>query len=281
MVSFTKEASPATEDEVLRFESAIGQRLPPEYRKFLRRTNGGVPAPSFFNDPVIGVRFVNQVLLFYPLAIGHSQGLEEKYAENREVLPEGLLPIGKDIGAEPICLCLDKSGEFGCIYGVDGAVEDTREPVAVRRLSGSFDEFLNSLFQTEEDRLAEEQRTQDRVMSLAKTGKPEDLDVFLAQGNTLNEMSSQGLTLMQCAARVGNLQLVKASLERGANPSCAIHQAFLHRHWELARYLADARVDLNECDQREKRPMELIFGIFGAEREKLEAFLKSRGARRD
>ena len=279
MIHFTKSASPATESAISRFESAIGRTLPSEYREFLKQTNGGVPTPCHFNDPMSGEDFVNRVLLFYPLAAGLNQDLERQFAISRGFLSDGVLPIGEDIGAEPICLCLNNDADFGCVFGVDGFVEDTGEPIAMRRLASSFGEFLKSLFQTEEDRLAAAERAQDWVMSFAETGKPEDLAGFLAQNHSLNVSNVQGLTLMQCAARVGNLELVKVLFERGASSSCAIHQALLHHHWELARYLARAGADLNERNEHGEQPLELIYGIFGAARLELEAYLESHGAR--
>lgn len=275
MVSFTDSATPATEAEICRFEAFIGHRLPDEYRDFLKKTNGGAPQPCSFRESDSSL---NRVLFLYPLATTHSQGLEYEFVVYQGELPDGFLAIGTDIGAEPICLCLNRD-DHGAVYGSDGLVEDTGEPVAMRRFASSFGLFLKSLFVTEEEREELERQARDHVSIFATTGKPQELSAYLAQGHTFEEKCLRGLNLIQCAAAAGNLELVNECLNRGVSPSCAVHQALLNRRWEVAKHLAEAGVDLNERDQRGERPLQLIFGIYGKACEDLEAFLMARGAR--
>lgn len=85
-----------TKRRLQKFERDTGLTLPADYRAFLLKHNGGSPADSRFEVPDIR----EDALLDYLYAIDGPDGvnLEDEYAQWRDEMPAGFLPIGRDPG---------------------------------------------------------------------------------------------------------------------------------------------------------------------------------------
>jgi hypothetical protein len=136
---------PLQEATVSSFESRNGIKLPPEYRAFLLRHHGGLPAPNFYwvvpGDWGSGIETLYG---FGPDDYQLQQFLDGRVSLGIEV---DLLPIGDDGCCNYLCLGVvgPRQGQVFYIDHEFSPGEEGRE----RRLAGSFDEFLASLTYSE------------------------------------------------------------------------------------------------------------------------------------
>lgn len=139
---------PLTEERLSRFESAIGQRLPDDYRAFLLEHNGGDPEPAIF---AIGeAEGTDVVQEFYGLHDGPDfLRLDRAWEGHREWVPATLIPIAYDPGGNMICLGV-RGEERGTIFVWDhelapgeGGIETFEN---ITPIAPSFAVFLDSLY---------------------------------------------------------------------------------------------------------------------------------------
>jgi hypothetical protein len=148
---------PLTEERLSQLEARLKGKLPEDYRQFLLRYNGGRPTLSRFTFEVDGEE--QERVLEWLFAV-HDQPYEEPEdwdPGNGELPPyfgqpleaawdalrsekpkAGMLPIGRDPGANLICLGYTGK-RAGQIWYYD------HDTVSFVRLAGSFTEFLGSL----------------------------------------------------------------------------------------------------------------------------------------
>ena len=112
--------------QIRKFEKQIGVKLPKDYVRFLRSTNGGCPTPGFLAIP--GHPYIDNVSLgtFYGLHNKVKPGLSIQWAieTHAEVLPKRHLPIAR--GGDIFTICL-KMAKFGCIYFWDHECDSFEE----------------------------------------------------------------------------------------------------------------------------------------------------------
>jgi hypothetical protein len=142
---------PPTAEALRGLEDRLGAPLPPSYRAFLQRYNGGVPEPAFY--PLEGMENnpVGDVQLLFGLETGEdSDDLRWYVEEIISDMPAGLLPIGVTNTGNLICIWI--AGErVGEVYLWQSYAES--EPVEWSRcgysklyfIADDFDAFLASL----------------------------------------------------------------------------------------------------------------------------------------
>jgi hypothetical protein len=264
---------PLTNKEVADFEHEIGWKLPPEYRHFLLNHNGGRPQPADFRHRILGQDSTNCVTEFLPLLKSPNNDLRELWTDAQAVLPKGFLPFARDLGMELICFLM-KGKNAGAIYRSDGFVEDIGRPAEMHYLADSFPAFLGMLFDEATS------RPRDPVEELASKGKLKDLHKYLKSGGSFSDQAAWGGNIVQTAAATGNLEVIKACLELGADRSGALAIAIYNHQWEMMRYLVAAGADVNEVwPKTGKRPLQALCGVFGTKRDEIENFLKAHGAK--
>jgi ankyrin repeat protein len=88
---------------------------------------------------------------------------------------------------------------------------------------------------------------------LARTGAAEDLQAFLSE-HEVEEPNEQGLTLAQLAARAGNIPLLAATVEAGANLDGTMALAATGGQRAVIEYLLAQGRDINE-KRKDRYPM--------------------------
>ncbi len=265
MVPFKEKFTSPDRRTLSSFESLIGFQLPQDYVDFLLKTGGGVPAQSSYliEDEL------REVLVLYGLTNDSNTCLKIHYIDCEGEMPKGYLPIGRDISAEWLCLCLNKSYLGQVFITLDYADGGGAEFLYV---APSFSAFLDSLFgEIEEVEV-------DPIDNLAMNGGVGELQRFLAEGFSVDHKDKRGRTLIQSASGKGNLALVEELLKRNANPSEVVHYAMYNAQWTVVRRLAEMGVNLNEINESGERPLDLLYGIYGDERKRLLEFLQAHGA---
>lgn len=263
-VKITKPGPPITEQDIRAFEADMGCRLPQDYRDFLQKYNGGVPEPYEFRD--VEMDSINWVVVLYSLL-----DLYEYNDDWPQLISEGFLAMARDIAGEPICIFVGDE-HCGKIYGISGAAHPDPDGIVPRLLGESFTSFLDGLSKIRVEK-------PDPLLEFSKVATKADLEDRIRSGFDVNERNERGRTLVMLAAAFDNRELVEACLGKGASMAGALHHALRHYKWELAKFLIDVGADINEVDHTGKRPIELVFGIFGKEREEFIAYLRSRGAK--
>jgi len=144
---FEDSGPPIEEKDVAELERKLGVTLPPDYRAFLLRTNGGRPTPEdAFGDEEFG----SILDMFY--AVKHEEPYstichQQRASRNR--IPEDLLPIGYDAGSNEVCIGIGPDN-YGKVYfwSMDDEedLEEGEKPDYrnVYLLTETFDEFLDT-----------------------------------------------------------------------------------------------------------------------------------------
>ncbi len=116
----------ANDIQVLELEKQIGAKLPKDYARFLKSTNGGYPNPGFVSIP--GHPYIDNVSIdtFYGLHSKAKPGISIQWGIeiHSPVLPNGHLPIAR--GADIFTMCI-KQSKFGCIYFWDHECESLED----------------------------------------------------------------------------------------------------------------------------------------------------------
>ncbi len=135
-----------SEERLQAFEETLGITLPPDYREFLKRRNGGKPEPGGFW--IVEGKDGSEVRQFYGLHDGPKWLSIDCYlGAGRHGIPTDLLPIGDDGVGNTICIGV-YGDRRGSVYFVDHEMHPYDEPDSfegVTKLADSFSEFLSRL----------------------------------------------------------------------------------------------------------------------------------------
>ena len=145
MIRTREAASPVKENDIASFERAHGIVLPPAYRQFLLKRNGGRPErdrciiPNFPPDPIARIHFF--------FGLGYDiDGYDLAWNRKLYSAPEFLV-IATTEGADTFCIGV--AGEYcGQVFFWDGGGDETNEH-RLHRVANSFEEFINGLFRDE------------------------------------------------------------------------------------------------------------------------------------
>jgi SMI1-KNR4 cell-wall len=194
------------EKELLIFEEKVGINLPPDYRQYLLKYNGGSPVPSDFNIPNHGMNSIDEM---FGIHNGPKYlSLESNFETYKNRIPHGLLPIANDNFGN--ILCIGFLGEAkGQIYFWDHEECDDGDWSDIVRISDSFTSFLNSLFEY----IDPDETLMDEIVRNTNINKLEDL---LQSGFSLENEDEYGRTLIEKAAIAANNDLILYLHSKGA-----------------------------------------------------------------
>ena len=172
------------------------------------------------------------VTFFFPLARNADDGLRRWIRECQAFLPSGMIPIAWNHAGEPICLATDTCESEG-VFEVEGYVQN--DSIRLLSIASSFQAFLDSLFF--------EIRPANWMEEIGEMGSEIDLERFLTAGNPIDCIGPNKLTLMEEAAKNGNMTIVRACLKRGASISDALHIAIRNREGSIVELLLSEGAD--------------------------------------
>ena len=253
---------PISKSELEAFEDKLGIDLPADYRSFLLEHNGGdypatVSTPYGLDNPksaFIGV--------FYGLNAQDDFDLLDAYEVLCEQLPLGILPIGDDDGGNEICLVVTEQ-DYGSIWFWHHELSQNTgwPPLNSDRLADSFAELYGSLQYYLP--FCEEvwQETSPAFMA-AERGDANALSSILDDGFDIESRNNRGQTLLACAARARQSQIVRMLLERGANVHAKdstgktpLHEASSSHSLDSAKLLVSFGAVVNALDAVSNTPL--------------------------
>jgi hypothetical protein len=232
-----------TEAEIARFENEIGLALPEDYREFLLKINGGYPLKASYRFNRSELRLFE----IFSLTESKIHGLLGRYAVVKCEIGDGLIPFGRDEAGELLCLRSSDERVYRTAGYSDGERNNEVVPVAE-----SFAAFWEGLF--------EEVVLGDVFTRIAEQGSVEDVRELIANGVSLSQKGINGLTLLEEAAKFGNIAIVSACLENGSAIGEALHRAIENRRAKIARILVAKGASLEAVDESDQKPEDYIFG---------------------
>jgi hypothetical protein len=148
-----KQFVPAVDEPAIAaFEAAIGFSLPPAYREFLLRFNGGTPTDPVFRlpDPLRRQYAGSSVRYFFSITDQFTFSLAHHYSIYAAAgrTPREMLPIATDAGGNLVLLALSgaQSGKvFFWNHDIEGLVENPSSPDHLALVANSFGEFCDGL----------------------------------------------------------------------------------------------------------------------------------------
>jgi len=226
-----------TPAEIEAFEREIGGRLPEDYKQFLLASNGG------FNEPPLGLDWngrPNTIPDFRRLLDTDESGLRRALRNLRELGVDGYLPVTSTRNGEDICMAyVDNIGSvWVAIYSYEHDVPVSAKLVP---LAKSFTEFVNSLVEIPEPYC--------RIEDLGKNGTEADLEVYLTEGNSIDAIGKNHMTIVREAIKFNNRPMIEACIARGASLSKTVYQAVVNDRPEMVKRLVSAGADVNEKDE--------------------------------
>ena len=213
--------APATEAQVLQFETQIGAVLPREYRNFLLTYNGGNVSPTCFrfHDKAYGDA---EIRTLWSLG-GVPYGLEtvRNNLVEQGLLPAGMVCIGEDAAGNGIgIICLgDNYGKI--VYFDYGKAFDK-----IYVISESFQQFIDKLHEPQP-------YVKDEIGHFAANNDLINVARLIDEGWNINQPTQSGLTIIESSAMRQQKELVGLLLDRGAKIGRSLEFAIKLRNSEL------------------------------------------------
>jgi len=218
---------PATEENLTNFEKELGSPLPAPYREFLLQFNGACPEPNRFEfkDSQSGSD------CRYILGLNDTDQDLRHYLETHKLrLPQGLLPIAYDSTGNLICLSI-RAEDHGHVYFWDHSLVNNPAPSdqdladRIVPVANSFDQFLFNLKDPPPEPVTSTKEDESEVERILRERDMKGLKDLLMSGYDLEHMDDNYLTLLDNATIIGDLQMVKLIVSRGAKTDDALEIA--------------------------------------------------------
>jgi len=270
-INLTNAGPQLTWDDLDFIEDQIGGQLPDDYKSFMLKSNGGMA------DPYIGFVWkgeLEEVPGFFCMRLEEDGISAPGIAQLRDLGFEGLFPFTGFLSEDDICL--DFLNEVGTVwlatyhYNKNDVVDDAK----VVKLANSFTEFLDLLVPL----------PVCPIRNFGKIGTPEELEEYLAKGNSIEDKSENDVSLLIEAIRYSNMPLLKACIQHNANLVKTIRYAMgAEDCFEILPILVKAGADVNEMNEYGRRPLYHVGGTSlpgeeGEHNRKLESLLIEMGA---
>jgi hypothetical protein len=178
-----------------------------------------------------------------------QDGLLRTFRDYAGNLPSGMIPIGRDHAGQSICIAAEDSAMEGVFVMHD---EEDGTSVELVRLADSFEEFIDSL--------SYPLKGTDWIEEMGELGTEADLDEFLHAGGLIDSISRNALSILEEAAKNGNIRLVRAARRRGASFRDALHLAIENREIGIVEFLLLDGADPNRVSAEGVTPIASCHG---------------------
>jgi hypothetical protein len=257
-INLENSGPPLSIDDIAAFEREIDGKIPDDYKQFLLAHNGG------FCEPELGLLRESQleIIPYFDSLLPATEDAGLRYALRRlrEVSPakvDGYVPIARATSGRDICLAY-KGLRAGAVFYTEFEYKTVFRgdlvPIDVTMvpLADSFTDLLGQL--------TEIPNPYCRIEDLGKNGTPEDLDIYLAEGNSIDEIGKNDVSILCEAIKFNNMGMIKACIERGASLSKSIYIAAVNQRPDIVQLLYDVGADVNEQDEYGYRPLACLGG---------------------
>ncbi len=192
---------PLDEAEICEFEQWLESKLPGSYRIFLLRNNGGSPSKA----QVPGICYIQY---FYGITTA-SESASLQGNLGLEKLPDGVIAIAYCGGGDNLCVSLI-SGKIYLWVLESGYWGRRAELDELTFVANDINAMLEML-EGEKPKVSDEE-----ISNIGRWADVDLLDAYLKRGNDINALSLGGNALISWAVAEGNLNFVKACVQRGA-----------------------------------------------------------------
>ena len=134
------ESHPATADQIYSLEKKIGAVMPPLYKEFLIKYNGGIFNESLFEEATLGVLVASY---FLPISESHENSLESEISFFLKEIGGGYIPIATDPGGNYFLIGCKKNNFDGIYFWLHDRT--FKDGARVNKISESFESFINNL----------------------------------------------------------------------------------------------------------------------------------------
>lgn len=145
MIEILEQGSPITEEDIKNLERSIGVSIPPSYRGFLLKNNGGRPEPNGIIINGLGGEETDIAWFNAVIDSEESNTIKSTIGIIREGYPhKNVLPIARDSGGSIFCIDLEEDADFPVVFVEAGGAwqEKPYEPLFV---APNFEAFLDMI----------------------------------------------------------------------------------------------------------------------------------------
>ena len=229
---------PATEAQVTALEERLGARLPADYRTFLMTINGGGRPDGGWDLP----KYEINISTFFGLRGDHYDLVDEvervlRSEEGTATFPPDTIPIAEELTGNLILMTY-RGERVGAIWFWDERPKPQTRPWRKgdppidadddwRQIASSFDGFVAMLHQKPEPRglaAVRDMLQRDDVEAVRRYVET------LPPGKLHEQDKSTGYSLIQSAANVGAVNVVRFLLDRGARNFAGLGTVNINRH---------------------------------------------------
>ncbi|MBK8220683.1 MAG: ankyrin repeat domain-containing protein [Candidatus Obscuribacter sp.] len=229
--AFFDTCGPLPAETLLEFEKVLGVTLPEEFREFLLQFNGAAPVPNVFQLD----EYDEELDCLYILGLNENTDIRQFMTVHKDSLSPSCIPIACDSFGNLICLSIAER-DFGAVYFFDlrQAAQENRagKTASLPMIAASFDQFLDTLrdpLDTEAQNFGvakvEEETDREEESEAARILQERDveaMEALLDSGYNIEEIDENYLTLLENAATIGDLEMVRLLTSRGAKLEAAL-----------------------------------------------------------
>lgn len=250
-MNFSSTGPGITEGDLFAFQRAYKVVLPTVVREFLLKHNGGALDPPMAFDWRDDQWEVTGFLSIYPQ--NDEIGVLSELDTLREAgiawcvpliwtLTEGVIGVDARPDSERIVYIERESNLW----------LEEEEDLGPHEVAKDFPSFLSMLYENPDPYC--------RVRSIGENGSAGDVAAYLADGNRIDDRGVYGNTLLYEAAAFGNLAVIKACVEQGADLTGILGIAASGGRVEAVRLLISLGANVNQPDEDGFRPLSGALG---------------------
>ena len=224
--------------DIAKLEEKLKYAIPDDYRKFLLEVNAFSPIPDVGVWRHKDVTWVSRVTFITWQRGDEGDNFQDALSELLSANIRGYMAIGISSDEDLVLLCCipGKEGVFLTNNCSDDEYLEYTRPM--ERVADSFTHFLEVLVPIIPEHCP--------IRELGLHGTPEQLEEFLAAGNSIETKSIDDMTIIRHAVAGENMSVLERCIQRGANLKGTLCHAVMVRNIPMIHRLIEAGLDLNQ-----------------------------------